>query len=506
MLFPRGDVGASLTEYLALVVLAGVVGAVVLNTVIPGRVQGNVERAVCLIFVREGCDSVAPGQRADQQDGQQNGNGQQQADVNHTDVPCTRSRSNEKVGAEVQVASLTLGKEYTYVKKTLADGRVKVMFVDESQVGATGGPPGWNMPENKVAEGEASLEGSIEGHFSAGNGYYFDGEEEFQKFKGDLEKSFVRDQVRNVGGWRADLAYAVGDATGITEPPDPPDPDIRSASMGAEAAAKLEGELLVGEDTEKHGTVGMNMEAEAEVKFDESVTVSERRDDPDNTRYAFTRTYSAEASGKAAKGGRALGYGWDAEAGAEYSWDGAVRIMRNEDGTLHSIRYITKTEKLGKAGASGTTPRGNGNGAGGDGTAVTQGVEVTFDTPQERATGERLLRQRGPAPPRNLLRLMDQQLHQTTNAGNGTVPPPDADAPAWQQLVYDKGKVWQSQSDLDHAEGGFDADVKWGLQFGFDFDWENTSASTRQARVLGEPGDGERAFREFPSCVEEGDA
>lgn len=502
MLSPRSDAGASLTEYLALVVLAGVVGAVVLNTVTPSRVQENVERAVCLMFVQDGCDSLASNQQAEQQ----NENGQQKTDVDYTNVPCTRSRSNEKVGAEVQVASLTLGKEYTYVKKTLADGRVKVMFVDESQIGATGGPPGWDMPENKVAEGELSLEGSVEGHFSAGNGYFFESEEKFQKFKGDLEKSATRNQVKDVGGWRADVAYAIGDATGITEPPDPPEPDITSASMGVETAAELEGKMLVGEDTGKHGKVGMNMELEGEAKLDESVTVSERRDDPDNTRYAFTRTYSGEASGKVAKGGRALGYGWDAEAGAEYSWDGAVRVMRNEDGTLHSIRYITKAEKLGKVGTSGTVPKGSGDGTGGKGTAVTQGVEVTFDTPEEREVGERLLRQRGPAPPKNLLELMDRQLHQTTSADSGTVPPPDTDAPAWQQLVYDKGKVWQSQSDLEHAEGGFEADVKWGLQFGFDFNWENTSASTQQARVLGEPGDGGRSFREFPSCVEEGDA
>ncbi|MFC7744516.1 hypothetical protein ACFQXA_31625 [Nocardiopsis composta] len=142
----------------------------------------------------------------------------------------------------------------------------------------------------------------------------------------------------------------------------------------------------------------MNLGAQGNVtvsgKYDKSTWYT----DPKNIQTSETFSWTGSGSlGATVLAGHADG---------ELSWGGGTRIMRNQDGSLANIRYIANAEGSYNIGIDKQNERKNKDGLDGGGISagkkqtksVNQMVQLDFDTPEEQAAGEALLKEHGPVP------------------------------------------------------------------------------------------------------------
>ncbi|GAA2001551.1 hypothetical protein GCM10009799_30970 [Nocardiopsis rhodophaea] len=478
------DRGASFTEYAAVTLCVAVIAGAVLIAV-PGGVGDVFRDALCRLgaLVSDGeCDTSAP--QADDE-----------PTYDYTPTYCVRDGSKKTYGYSLDIGFLTFGQEYSYAKEVLSNGKMIVTFVPSAEVGVAGGV-GWDFGKENAAHTEAGLDGSASAHLASGMTYIFDSEEEFEKFEEEVNAAIAEEQSRMMNP-EGEAGKAIAEWLGFYERPKiTVEPAVRTGTIEIEA----NGDASVGAWISRADSGGdawdMNLGAQGSVtisgKYDHSTWYSDPKNIQTSETYGWTATGNIGATALAA------------HADGELSWSGGTRVMRNEDGSLASIRYMTNAEGSFNIGVDKKTGTGSNNGgidAGKKQTkSVTQMVELDFDTPEEQAAGEALLKERGLLPPTYVANAMADQLGEEDYGGD-IATQPDGDAPDWEHLFYKKGRAWQNASDVETDQMEFSAKVKLGLQFGASTSWAMEERHTTDALMLDGPDNGARRFIDYADCV-----
>ncbi|MFW5419812.1 hypothetical protein J0910_24645 [Nocardiopsis sp. CNT-189] len=493
---PGGDRGASFTQYAAVVLcIAAIAGAVLVS--VPGKTGDLFSTALCRIQQAVTGDE---GPCGDEGDG-----GDQEADpeYDYTPLYCVKDGTKETYGYSLSLGIFKWGQEYSYAKENLSDGSVVVTFVPTTEVGVAGGA-GWDFGKKNAdapAHAGATVEGGVSAKLSPGMTYIFKSKEEYEKFADEVDAAIAEEQNRQMNP-RGQTGLAIAEFFGVYERPEiTVQPTIRTATLQLEASGDAGIGVWAGPAAEKGDSWNMNLGAQGNVtvsgKFDKSTWY----DDPKNIK--TSETYGWTGSGSL--GATALA----AHADGELSWSGGTRIMRNEDGSLDSIRYIAAAEGSYTVGIDKQNERKNKDGLDGGGISagkkqtksVTQMVQLDFDTPEEKAAGEKLIEEHGLVPPPYVSNAMADQLGEEDYGGDIAEKPAD-DAPPWDEVFYEKGRAWQYASDVETDQGELAAKIKMGLQFGGSVNWALEERNTTDALMLAGPEDGgPRRFIEYADCV-----
>ncbi|GAA2003171.1 hypothetical protein GCM10009799_32880 [Nocardiopsis rhodophaea] len=478
------DRGASFTEYAAVVLCLAVIAGVVLVAV-PGGVGNLFREGVCRLSVLlggGGCEESDP--QADDE-----------PTYDYTPTYCVREGSKETYGYSLGIGLLSFGQEYSYAKEVLSNGKMIITFLPSTEVGVAGGT-GWDFGKKNAVHTKVNLDGSASANLSAGMTYIFDNEEEFKKFEKEVNAAIAEEQSRMMNP-RGETGKNIAEWLGLYERPKiTVKPSVRTGTIEIKGSVNNSVGAWISSAEKGGDSWDMNLGVQG------SVTVSGKYDrstwymDPKNTQ--TSETYGWTATGNL--GATVLA----AHSDGELSWSGGTRVMRNEDGSLASIRYMTNAEGSFNIGAdkkTGTESNNGGVKAGRKQTkSVTQMVELDFDTPEEQAAGEALLKERGLLPPPYVANAMANQLGEKDYGGE-IATKPDADAPEWEHLFYKKGRSWQHASDVETDQAEFSAKVKMGLQFGASASWAMEKRNTTDALMLDGPENGARRFIEYADCV-----
>ncbi|RNL82463.1 hypothetical protein EFW17_19340 [Halostreptopolyspora alba] len=484
--------------------LVSVVISSVLLASTPGTVGDVIRREICRVQGSvHGVDGTDCGQRTDR--------AEEPAEHDFDPEYCVRDGHTETVGGTVEFGVFSLGSEYKYMKQTLSDGTVVVTMKPSAEVsrdvkGGGGVDTGKDSLKKEVGAGFKAFVAPGTTYFLEGEEPGETGEEQFQRLKEDIEQARREEQQDMWGaGQGYQMGRAIGEITGHYEPPDLPDPDIKSGTFGfkfnadgpitqwAENNKNKKGPLKQGEK------IGLTSGDDWNVEVDENIEIARWYDDPNNTKTA--RTYTFDASGDAVL--KRMGAKW----GPGASLNGATRVMRNEDGSLRNIRYSVTVSGNSKLGLE-ENPRlrsGNGNTTKGSGAqentqslSSTQEIQLDFETPQEQEVGEQLLEEGGLMPPAS---TMSSLLNPLPEDGGSITEKPGEDAPEWERLFYDKGRVWQYISRSSKSEQEYGGSLKAGISFGASFGWSEETQRSIHAQILEGPEGGEREFVRHEPCI-----
>ena len=491
---PGGDRGASFTQYAALVLcIAAIAGAVLVS--VPGQTRDLFSAALCRI------EQAVTGE-----DGPcgEEGDGDEEADPEYDYKPlyCVKDGTKETYGYSLSLGIFKWGQEYSYAKENLSNGSVVVTFVPTTEVGVAGGA-GWDFGGKNAdapAHAGATVEGGVSAKLSPGMTYIFKSKEEYEKFADEVDAAIAEEQNRQMNP-RGQAGLALAELVGLYDRPEiTVQPSIRTATLELEASADASIGVWAGPAADKGDSWNMNLGAQGNVtvsgKYDKSTWYT----DPKNIQTSETFGWTGSGSlGATVLAGHADG---------ELSWSGGTRIMRNQDGSLASIRYIANAEGSYNIGIDKQNERKNKDGLDGGGISagkkqtksVNQMVQLDFDTPEEQAAGEALLKEHGLVPPPYVSNAMADQLDKEDYGGD-IAEKPDDDAPAWDEIFYRKGRAWQYASDVETDEGELAARIKMGLQFGGSVNWALEERNTTDALMLAGPENGARRFIEYADCV-----
>ncbi|MBB4932982.1 hypothetical protein F4561_003802 [Lipingzhangella halophila] len=465
----RGDTGSAFSEYGALILLVAVLVAAVLLGSLPRNVSDLIRDGVCKvqsIVTGEECDDGSP----------------EASDPNFLPEYCIREGHKEETGFEISIGFFELGQKYYFAKETLSDGRVVVTMMPSFEAAAeakAGG--GIDFGENSL---KRETGGSLQVKLATGNTFFLEDEEQFQELKADIDKTRLEDiqDMTNPVGSR--LSRWITEKVGIYEPPDLPPADVKTGTFGLEAEI---GKPINKWRADNGATPEMNL------TIGTKLDVAHWYDEPGNDKTARTYTYSGQGD----LGVDRMG----AHVNGGLSWSGATRIMRNEDGSLKNIRYSTTASGDWKAGVEGEDGATADVEAGGS-QAVTQEIQLDFETPEEQAMGEQLLEDRGLLPPKNVMESMANPMMDPEEGGDINEDPGE-DAEPYEQFAFDRARVWQYQSDVESTDMNFGAKAKMGISLGASFGWSTEDSSTTDAQILEGPENGERTFVRHEPCIAE---
>ncbi|WP_236700627.1 hypothetical protein [Allosalinactinospora lopnorensis] len=426
--------------------------------------------------------------------------GQADSDYDYTPVYCPVEGETQTYGGTIDIAFLSFGEEYSFVRESMADGRVRVTFVPTTEVGVQGGV-GWDFGKDDSISTDARIDGGVSAKLASGVTYLFDSEEEYQEFQGEVERAISEELERQIAP-EVDLLKSFGDLVGVYERPEiTVDPAVRTQTLEIEGHIDAQVGAWTRPATKGEGSWNLNMGAQGNVTVSGKMDHSTWYTDPDNVQTSEIYTFTGSGN----LGATYLG----AHAAGELSWSGGTRIMRNEDGSLANIRYTTVAEGAFNLGVDFNIEQEN-NGTRGGGVdggrkhtnSVTQMVQIDFDTPEEQEIGERLLEERGLLPPENAMDSMANPLMDDPDGGEINAEP-ETGAPEWERLLFEKGRAWQYAADAEEEHVELSAKLKMGLQFGASVYWANEERHTTNAQYLDAPEDGNRRFIDYPDCVSE---
>ncbi|PSK95702.1 hypothetical protein CLV63_114135 [Murinocardiopsis flavida] len=497
---PRGsESGAGVIEYASAIVLAAALLACVTVIAVPqtsDAVDGALCRLLQLAGVKDCGKKEPPDFRPDY---------------------CVRNAESKHLGGTVEIAVVILGQDYKLSKETLSDGSIVATFSPKSELGLiTGLGGGVQAGKKSAGQIQAKVEAIAKGTYTPGKSYLFKNEQEYQQFEDQLNRTLLDDTAKDLSpGYRA--ARWLGEKTGVYEPPKMKDPEITNYELGV--SEQIDGSIgaWLGKSTSQgrhakdrgveHDKWKMNLGADGSVKVNPKADLAFWNNEKGNKRTATTFSWSGTGSLGGALGPKSVG--------GEVGWQGSTRVMRNEDGSIDYIRYTTNASKTGADGTGGEIGKGgtkdnpSNRGRGGardvNGESVTQSVQIDFDTPEEKEAGEALLRNRGLLPPTSTIPSLVNPLMDDKDGGWINEKPAE-DAPPWEHVMHEKGKVWQYKEDTHADEYGVGAKAKLGLSLGADVSWGADERYTRNAQILGPPNeDGTRSFIDYPDCVYKGD-
>ncbi|WP_106586275.1 hypothetical protein [Murinocardiopsis flavida] len=493
---PLGDRGAGAIEYGSAIVLSGALIACLV--VFVPSISTGVGSALCRMLALAGIDC-----------GEEE---EPRAEHDVTPAYCPRSSDRSSVGFRADIGFMHIGQEYSFATEELSDGRIMVTSIPGAEAGLSGGA-GFDFGDNRNANGSANFEANGTGRLKAGTTFIFDDQAEYEHFKDELH-TYVSRENQSLLEYDSGMAVALADTI---DPVEIPEPDIVSSTVEVEGNANY-GIGLWTSDPDKRSTkngdyedkndggINLNLGARGNVTVDQKMDISDWRG------IGRAETYSWGASGDI--GSNVLS-NTNADAA---SWNGATRVMRDDDGKLVNIRYSTVvttshtdgTEINGAGGNSGNSNLNENGGKGSDSETVTerstQMVQLDFDTPEEQAMGERMLEERGLLPPANVLDysrgVEGDPLSSMVTDSEQPATDPGPDAPDWERHAFEQGRVWQWDSNDEIEANGLEASLKMGLQFGLGANWATEERRTHDAQYLGPPtDDGKREFMPYAPCV-----
>jgi hypothetical protein len=494
------DRGAAFSEYAAVILLLAAVAGVVVVAV-PGSTEDLYETAICRIEQLRDA-AACP-------DGEGDG-GEDEEPYPHDLSPgyCVRDGREERYGYELGIGWFKFGQQYKFSQEELSDGTFLVTFLPETEAGVVAGV-GWDFGKENALATTADVEGSVSAKLAPGMTYIFKSREEFAEFEDEVEAAITEEMNRQMNP-ESQIGLGIADWLGVYDPPEIRNPDVRSGTISgnadlAAAVGLWTGNNDVGKPTPSETLDGydLNLGADGTVSYNRSMNVSHMFMDPDNQQTSYTQSFTATGS----LGGNLL----SARNGVEASWNGGQRVVRNEDGSLASIRYMMTLQNASEFTERGRTgSRENGGGVADPDkeiTAVRQMVQLDFDTPEEQAIGERLLDERGLLPPESALDFMTPEgddligpdMDERTGGTINREPAPGA--PDWERFLYEQGRVWQYQMDGQSQDTEISAELKLGLQLGASANWGVEERHTSRAEILDRPRNGERAFIDYPDCL-----
>ncbi|MFC4560688.1 hypothetical protein ACFO4E_02330 [Nocardiopsis mangrovi] len=470
--------------------LAVILGAVAVA--LPGRTNDLYELALCRIEQLTGgeCD-----------EGEQEADDDEEYPYDLTPAYCVRDGRSETAGYQLDLGIFRFGQQYTYSRETLSDGAVVVTFIPSTEVGARVGV-GFDFGQENAVATAADVEGGVSAKLAPGMTYIFRDQAEFEEFEDEVEASIAEETNRQMNP-ESQIGLGFAEWLGVYDPPEVRDPSVRTGTIDVSGNLLSEfglwtndnrGQRLNGEGLEGNN---LNLGVDGSVSIGRKVDVSHWFTDPENTQTSWTTTYNAQGS---------LGtYAFSHREQLTRSWSGGQRVTRNEDGSLAHVRYMTTVQGDFVEGTDGRLENREINGGrGGDteseGSRVVQMVQIDFDTPEEQEIGERLLAERGNLPPASVIESMADPFMDEQNGGRINEEP-GSDAPDWEHLFYERGRVWQYETDISSERTQFDAQIKLGLQLGASVNWGMEEQHTRDAQILDRPRDGSRDFIDFPDCV-----
>ncbi|GAB3476010.1 hypothetical protein [Nocardiopsis coralliicola] len=424
-------------------------------------------------------------------------------EIDYRPTYCVREGVKETSGYSINLGIFELGQEYSYAKEKLSNGQIVVTFVPTTEVGVAGGK-GWDFGgkhKDAPMHAGAGLEGGVSARLSPGMSYMFKSEEEYERFHEEMEESIAAEQNRTMNP-EGQMGLAIAELVGAYDPPEiTVEPAVRTATVEIGAEADLSIGAWAGPATEQGDSYNMNLGVDGNVsvsgRYDRSTWYQNPKNIQTSETYGWTATGSLGATALAAR------------AEGEMSWSGGTRIMRNEDGSLAGIRYMTNAEGAFTVGADKKTER-NRQGGGEDGygigagkketKSVTQMVQLDFTTPEEQEAGEALIDEHGLIPPPYVSNAMADQLGEEDYGGD-IAEEPGEDSPPWDDVFYERGRAWQFAGDVETDQAEFAAKVKMGLQFGGSVSWSKQERHTTDALMLDGPDGGARRFVEYDDCV-----
>ncbi|MFC3995317.1 hypothetical protein ACFOVU_05300 [Nocardiopsis sediminis] len=459
---------------------------------LPGRTNDLYELALCRLERLTGgeCD-----------EGEQEADEEEEYPYDLTPAYCVRDGRSETAGYQLDLGIFRFGQQYTYSKETLSDGSVVVTFVPSTEVGVRGGV-GFDFGQENAAALAADVEGGVSAKLAPGMTYIFEDQAEFEEFEEEVEASIAEETNRQMNP-ESQIGLGFAEWLGVYDPPEVRDPTVRTGTIDVTANLLSEVGLWTNEnrgprrnDENLEGN-NLNLGVDGSLSYGGKVDVSHWFGDPDNTQTSWTTTYTATGS--------LGGYAFTQREQLSGSWSGGQRVTRNEDGSLANIRYMTTVQGQFAEGTDGRLENreingGRGGDTDGEGTRVVQMVQIDFDTPEEREIGERLLAERGMLPPANVIDSMRGPLMDDRSGGEINEEP-GPDAPDWEHLFYERGRVWQYEADVTSDQTAFNAQIKLGLQLGASVNWGVEERHTREAQILDRPRDGSREFIDFPDCL-----
>lgn len=483
-----------------ILLVAAILGAVVLA--VPGDIAGSLRSAVCRALADSGLTE------AECEDGVST-QADPEEEIDYSPDYCVRDGRKETYGYSLELGIFSLGQEYSYAREDLSDGSVIITFVPKTEAGVATGV-GYDFGDDNGVSTGANIEGGFSAKIAPGSTFVFDSEAEFEEFEDEVNNAIIEEQQRMMNP-EGEMGKALAELLGLYERPEVIDPHIRTATLeterylsGSLGAWSTDPDKKPGQDA---GGINLNIGAEGSVSISEKMDLSRWYLEEGNDQVSKTYTYTATGD----LGATYLG----AHAGGELGWSGATRIMRNEDGSLANIRYMTTVEGEFSYGADVSVGQGNSrdarnydeNGGGVEAgkkerRRIVQMVQMDFDTPEEQEIGEAMLESRGLVPPANVLNSMANPFMDDSTGGEINRLP-GLNAAPWDRHFYNKGRAWQYSTGIDGEAVELSAKLKLGLQFGVSGGWAMQEQHTSDAQILDAPSNGERRFVEYPPCISE---
>ncbi|GAA3754622.1 hypothetical protein GCM10022205_47060 [Spinactinospora alkalitolerans] len=471
------DAGASITEYMAVILLVAAVAGAVVVTAVPARISEGIRNAICRVLQSECVPS-----EEDQAQGD--------PDEDFHPTRCEVYQTQDKAGYSLYVAIFKFGEEYAFMEQQMADGSYRLTLMPHNaEIGVEGklfqikGEGGRNF--------QLGGEAKIGAYFKAGVGdtWVFEDEAEAQSFKDDIiENQMAMDAMaRNPG---AGIYYW------INPPPEIPDPSMTTVTTRLEAGANAEAGVSVKtSEAEQYFNIGTGFTGKFRVGGQIAVRTDNRRpDDPD---YPLSAT-TYQLDGQLGAGSEILGGGEE----NLHNWAGAVRVTRNSKGEPVEILYTTTVEESlvskDRAGGNGRNGKGGAKDKDGDGILQETRTVIALDTPEERAVAEEYLRNEG------LTGMPAIAFSQLFDDGDSLLTRPPPGASEFEELLYEQAWVSSIAQEKTTDAQSYGGKVALGVGLGLKISTESSQARTVESEFLGAPRpDGTRRFQEFPECLAE---
>ncbi|MGW2764158.1 hypothetical protein [Streptomyces sp. NPDC001275] len=502
------DSGATVTEYLGMVV---VVVAVVLGigaTGIGQAVYDGIAAEICKVTGGSDCGG-----------GGSQGDDRALADADFEPALCQVSTVSDKAGSKAKILFWEIGKEYGFQEQHIRahtdvnhDGKVDdqdelvyLTFTDAASVGAKKDfKPGLKM--GKVGTDKVELGAGIK--VTNGDTWVFESPEEARRFRDDVEKLQMYQMRRqSPGGADASLGDSILYLFGTGPLKDEEDTEnrvknalgdnrkITYGKVGLEASAAAGLKISAGDDKKLSAALGGNFKYSPEITWTDNAYKNTK-----SYTYSSSIEYGTKASYEA---GPIKG-----DASASTTQTGTITVTYDKStGKLVGVNMTRTVEKGGQKdgarlgggnGKSGKDERSGG--VSGKGTDSSTGIEVVTTS---------LSFDPGPAGDRD--RAVAEQWLSSTNEqlvtpfqymfdDHAPTKRPGADDP-FGQLVFDRGTSSRMTytGQVNAAEYGFELNL--GLSLGLSVSTEQKAETLTDARFLGAPNRDRRSYVPYSYCA-----
>lgn len=488
----RSSDGQVQLEYVALLLLvAGIVGALIL-TPIPSRIADGIRAAVCKVVGGQNCGTTEPIARRPHK--------------YYQPEKCMVSKSKDTYGGSVSVAFIEVGMDVTFIRQEFSNGKVRLTAMGSNSVGAVTGI-GAEVSFGKVLNAGAEVEASAGLKIQAGDTWVFDSPKAADRFIENYRATYVQEAVANSNPVFNAIDWAWD---GITGGPDITEPTITRQSISLKVAANGNAGLGVevpgivsndqraprgggddgsgsdpdsGSDGDASGADGSSGDSQNDGNNNDPHAQDERP----VVSPGLEAGAGVNATGKVIvshnhkTGERSVTYklGGGAEAGVSYivgnsdvnaSVTGAMRITRNKNGQVVSVRFTRATTVNGE-------------------TSIVR-TELAVDNPRQRKIVTRWLGSNNDAA--TTAQLTWDSMVPTER--------PAPQASPFQRLMYREAEATKTTYSSSTNAQQIGAEVKYGLVLGAEVHHLSKSLNVESSEYLGAPRDGSRGYVTYEEC------